>query len=33
MTVLQETLDQIEPGEFSVPIPVLDREKYYKSKL
>lgn len=33
MTVLQETLDQIEPGEFSSPIPVLDREKYYKSKL
>lgn len=33
MTVLQETLDQIEPGEFSIPIPVLDREKYYKSKL
>ncbi len=33
MTVLQETLDQIEPGEFTSPIPVLDREKYYKSKL
>lgn len=33
MTVLQETLDQVEPGEFTPPIPVLDREKYYKSKL
>jgi len=33
MTVLQETLDQVEPGEFTSPIPVLDREKYYKSKL
>lgn len=33
MTVLQETLDHIQPGEFSIPIPVLDREKYYKSKL
>lgn len=33
MTVLQETLDQTEPGEFTSPIPVLDREKYYKSKL
>ena len=33
MTVLQETLEQIQPGEFSIPIPVLDREKYYKSKL
>jgi 3'-5' exoribonuclease len=33
MTVLQETLDQIEPGEFTSPIGVLDREKYYKSKL
>lgn len=33
MTVLQETLDQTEPGEFTPPIPVLDREKYYKSKL
>ncbi len=33
MTVLQETLDQVAPGEFTSPIPVLDREKYYKSKL
>ncbi len=33
MTVLHETLDQMEPGEFSAPIGVLDREKYYKSKL
>ncbi len=33
MTVLQETLDLLEPGEFSAPIGVLDREKYYKSKL
>lgn len=33
MTVLQETLNQVEPGEFTSPIPVLDREKYYKSKL
>lgn len=33
MTVLQETLDQVEAGEFTAPIGVLDREKYYKSKL
>lgn len=33
MTVLQETLDPIEAGEFTPPIGVLDREKYYKSKL
>lgn len=33
MTVLKETLEQTEPGEFTPPIPVLDREKYYKSKL
>ena len=33
MTVLQETLDQTEPGEFTSPIGVLDREKYYKSTL
>lgn len=33
MTVLQESLDQVEPGEFTSPIGVLDREKYYKSKL
>jgi 3'-5' exoribonuclease len=33
MTVLKETLDQTEKGEFTTPIGVLDREKYYKSKL
>ncbi|MEC9485587.1 MAG: HD domain-containing protein [Candidatus Izemoplasma sp.] len=33
MTVLQETLDQTEKGEFTSPIRVLDRERYYKSKL
>ncbi len=33
MTVLKETLEQVEQGEFTAPIPVLDREKYYKSKL
>ena len=33
MTVLEETLDSIEPGEFTSPIMVLDRERYYKSKL
>ena len=33
MTVLKETLEQIEPGEFTPSIPVLDRERYYKSKL
>lgn len=33
MTVLQETLDQTEAGEFTPPIAVLDREKYYKSTL
>ncbi len=33
MTVLEETLDTIEPGEFTSPIMVLDRERYYKSKL
>jgi len=33
MTVLQETLEQIEPGEFTSPIGVLDREKYYKSTI
>ena len=32
MTVLKETLDQVEPGEFTSPIGVLDREKYYKAK-
>ncbi|MCF7925875.1 MAG: HD domain-containing protein [Candidatus Izimaplasma sp.] len=33
MTVLKETLDQTEKGEFTSPIRVLDRERYYKSKL
>ena len=33
MTVLKEELELIEPGEFTSPIRVLDREKYYKSKL
>jgi len=33
MTVLEETLQTIEPGEFTSPIMVLDRERYYKSKL
>jgi 3'-5' exoribonuclease len=32
MTVLKETLDQTEIGEFTTPIGVLDREKYYKAK-
>ena len=33
MTVLQEVLDQTSPGEFTSPIAVVDREKFYKSKL
>lgn len=33
MTVLEEVLNQTEKGEFTSPIPVADREKYYKSKL
>jgi 3'-5' exoribonuclease len=33
MTVLKETLEQTEKGEFTSPIAVADREKYYKSKL
>ncbi len=33
MTVLQETLDQVEPGGFTSPIGVLDRERYYKAKI
>ena len=33
MTVLQESLDQINEGEFTQSIGVLDRERYYKSKL
>lgn len=31
MTVLEETLKQTEKGEFTTPIGVLDREKYYKA--
>ena len=33
LTVLQETLDEVEEGEFTSPIGVLDREKYYKANL
>jgi 3'-5' exoribonuclease len=33
LTVLEEVLNQTEKGEFTSPIPVADREKYYKSKL
>lgn len=33
MTVLEEVLHQTEKGEFTSPIPVADREKFYKSKL
>ncbi|MBN2604791.1 MAG: HD domain-containing protein [Bacilli bacterium] len=33
MTVLEEALQEIEPGEFTQPLMVLDREKYYKSKM
>ncbi|KFZ27555.1 MAG: 3'-5' exoribonuclease YhaM [Candidatus Izimaplasma bacterium HR2] len=33
MTVLEESLDTIEPGEFTSPLMVLDRERYYKSNL
>lgn len=33
MTVLEESLDLIKPGEFTAPLMVLDRERYYKSKI
>jgi 3'-5' exoribonuclease len=33
MTVLQEAFQSTEPGEFTQSIRVLDRERYYKSKL
>jgi len=33
LTVLMESFDTIEKGEFTQPIGVLDRERYYKSKL
>ncbi len=32
-TVLGEALNNIDEGEFTPPLPVLDREKFYKSKL
>ena len=33
MTALSDALDTVLPGDFTQPISVLDREKYYKSKL
>jgi len=33
MTVLEEALTVTEPGEFTQPLMVLDKERYYKSKL
>lgn len=33
LTVIEEVLSQTEKGEFTSPIAVADREKYYKSKL
>lgn len=33
LTVLEEVLNQTEKGEFTSPIAVADRERYYKSKL
>ena len=33
MTALSDALDITKPGEFTQPVTVLDREKYYKSKL
>ncbi len=33
LTVLDETLQQVEKGEFTTPIGVLDRERYYKSDI
>ena len=33
LTVLMEAFEEIESGEFTSPIGVLDREKYYKSRL
>lgn len=33
MTVLNEVLSQTEKGEFTPSIPVVDRERFYKSKL
>ncbi len=32
-TVLGEALESIAPGEFTSPLPVLDREKFYKSNI
>jgi 3'-5' exoribonuclease len=33
MTALSDALDNTSPGEFTQPITVLDRERYYKSKI
>ena len=33
MTALSDALEHTLPGEFTQPITVLDREKYYKSKI
>jgi len=33
MAALIDVFEDLKPGEFSAPITVLDREKYYKSKL
>lgn len=33
LTVVEEVLKQTEVGEFTSPVPVADREKFYKSKL
>jgi 3'-5' exoribonuclease len=33
LTVLEEVLSQTAVGEFTAPIAVVDREKFYKSKL
>ena len=33
MTALSDALESVKPGEFTSPISVLDREKYYKSKI
>ena len=32
-TVLKEALEVTEAGDFTAPIPVIDREKFYKSKI
>ncbi len=33
MTALSDALDHTQPGEFTQPITVLDREKYYKANI